>query len=73
VRARNSWVSVPAYLLATLAAWSRVNDDKHWVSDVFAGACWGSAVTVGVYRAREGRGGAQLTAVPGGVGLRWRF
>jgi membrane-associated phospholipid phosphatase len=70
---RTPWVSVPAYLLATLGAWSRVNDDAHWTSDVFAGAFWGTSVAWGVYRARENRAGGQLTVVPGGVGMQWRF
>jgi len=35
------WVPPVAYGLATLCAWSRVNDNKHWASDVFAGSAIG--------------------------------
>jgi membrane-associated phospholipid phosphatase len=34
-------IGVPAYALAGLMGASRVNQDKHWVSDVFAGATLG--------------------------------
>jgi membrane-associated phospholipid phosphatase len=34
-------LGVPAYLLAGLMGASRVNEDKHWLSDVFAGATLG--------------------------------
>ncbi|HOH46365.1 MAG TPA: phosphatase PAP2 family protein, partial [Candidatus Cloacimonadota bacterium] len=35
------WVPVLAYSLASLTSLSRVYDDKHWSSDVFAGALIG--------------------------------
>ena len=34
-------VWLPAMLLAALTGWSRVNDNKHWFSDVWAGAFFG--------------------------------
>ena len=35
------WVGAVAYPLAGLTAWSRMYDDKHWLSDVVAGAAIG--------------------------------
>jgi membrane-associated phospholipid phosphatase len=35
------WASVPLYLIASGTAWSRLNDDRHWPSDVAAGALLG--------------------------------
>lgn len=36
------WVPVTAYTLASLAGFSRVYDNRHWLSDVFAGAVFGT-------------------------------
>ncbi len=48
---RESYVVPPlAYGLATLTAWSRVNDNKHWVSDVALGAGVGFLVGVLTHR-----------------------
>ncbi len=35
------WVGVTAYSLAGLAGWARINDNRHWASDVFFGAALG--------------------------------
>ena len=35
------WASVALYTAATTTAWSRLNDDIHWTSDVMAGALLG--------------------------------
>lgn len=35
------WVPVTAYGLATLVGLSRIHNNRHWPSDVFAGACLG--------------------------------
>jgi membrane-associated phospholipid phosphatase len=35
------WATVPLMALATGAAWSRINDKQHWLSDVVAGAALG--------------------------------
>ena len=35
------WASVGLYSMAVAAAWARVYDDVHWLSDVGAGACLG--------------------------------
>ncbi len=38
------WVGALAYSLAGLVAWERLYDDKHWASDVWAGAVLGTVV-----------------------------
>ena len=53
---RKKWVSVLAYSLAALSGLSRMHDDKHWASDVFAGAAIGIVTTRAVFRARKERG-----------------
>jgi hypothetical protein len=37
----NRWASIGLYTAATATAWSRVNDNVHWFSDVFFGAAVG--------------------------------
>jgi membrane-associated phospholipid phosphatase len=36
-----TWASVGLYTIATGVGWSRMNDDKHWLTDVAAGAIVG--------------------------------
>ena len=36
-----TWASVGLYTMATGVAWSRLNDNRHWLSDVAAGAVVG--------------------------------
>jgi membrane-associated phospholipid phosphatase len=36
-----TWASVGLYTLATGVGWSRINDNRHWLSDVVAGAALG--------------------------------
>jgi membrane-associated phospholipid phosphatase len=36
-----TWASVGLYTIATGVGWSRINDNKHWLSDVAAGAVVG--------------------------------
>ena len=37
------WATIPLYLAATATGWSRMNDNKHWFSDVLGGALIGHA------------------------------
>jgi membrane-associated phospholipid phosphatase len=37
----NTWASVGLYSVAAGVGWSRINDNKHWLSDVAAGAVLG--------------------------------
>jgi len=41
LQSRSVFVDVIAYSLASLAAFSRIHDDKHWASDVFIGSVLG--------------------------------
>lgn len=47
------WVGVTAFSLAGLVALSRIYDDKHWASDVVAGAALGYAIGRLVYNNHE--------------------
>jgi hypothetical protein len=38
------WVQIPAYGLATMVGYSRLNDGRHWATDVMAGAAIGTFV-----------------------------
>jgi membrane-associated phospholipid phosphatase len=40
---RRPWATVGLYAVATGVAWSRLNDNRHWLSDVSAGAVLGTA------------------------------
>jgi membrane-associated phospholipid phosphatase len=54
--------------LATLTALSRVNDDKHWTSDILAGSALGAATGLAVWRANSGLSRQALRpAVAGGA------
>jgi PAP2 superfamily len=77
----DGWI-VPtvAYTLATLVAFDRVNDAKHFVGDVFAGAAIG--VAVGRFVVGRHRGETEVAApavsvtlapIPGGIGARLAF
>jgi membrane-associated phospholipid phosphatase len=64
------WVGVISYGIATGVALSRLNDDKHWASDVFIGAALGFAVGKTVYHIMQD--GSKLTvgvSETGGIGL----
>jgi len=47
------WVPVTAYTLASLAGISRVYDNRHWISDVFAGAVFGTVTGNFICRQRQ--------------------
>ena len=62
------WVSVSAYTLASLVAFSRVYHNAHWTSDVTAGALIGTAVGQGVValnkRLRSGESHVKIVFAP---------
>lgn len=67
VGVEHGWAwGVPAYLLAGFAGWSRINDNKHYLHDVLAGATVGISTGLGIYYAREKRkaGGAEYRVFP---------
>jgi membrane-associated phospholipid phosphatase len=67
------WASVGLYGMASAVAWSRVNDNRHWFSDVAAGAL------VGITSAKLASGrwrifgikAPSIIAGPMGAGLGW--
>jgi membrane-associated phospholipid phosphatase len=68
------WATVGLYTMAGAVAWSRINDNRHWLSDVAAGAL------VGITSAKLASGrwkifGLQapsLLVAPKGLGLGWQ-
>jgi membrane-associated phospholipid phosphatase len=68
------WASVGLYGLASAVAWSRINDNKHWLTDVTAGAVLGvtsAKLVSGRWRLFRLRPPAIL-ASPGGVSIGWQ-
>lgn len=65
------WVSALAYGTAGMVGWSRVYQDKHWASDVVAGAVVGTVVSRATIHWLHGRdadgSGARVTLLPAGV------
>lgn len=67
------WATVGLYGMATAVAWSRVNDNRHWLTDVAAGAL------VGITSAKFASGrwtilgvrAPSIIAGPQGMGLGW--
>lgn len=54
---KNDWMKVLYYVPALLTAYSRVYQDKHWLSDVFLGAVIGYTIgkwTVKIHKKNEG-------------------
>jgi membrane-associated phospholipid phosphatase len=49
------WVPATAYTLAALAGLSRVYDNRHWISDIFAGAVAGTVTGLFVCRQNRNR------------------
>ena len=72
--ASSLWVKGTAWGLAGLVGWERIHLDRHWASDVVAGALIGSAVGNWVVRRHEPGGTTSAWAVapsfgPGEVGM----
>ena len=66
---KNGWVSAALYTFATGTAWSRLNDERHWLSDVLAGATIGITTATIVHRHPP-----RLLAEPSGaMRLEWRI
>lgn len=68
------WATVGLYTMAGAVGWSRINDNRHWLSDVAAGAVLGIAsakFASGRWRI-FGLRAPSLIAGPGGVGVGWR-
>jgi len=70
---RRPWATVGLYGMATAVAWSRVNDNRHWLTDVTAGALVGitSAKLVSGRWRIFGIRPPSFLASPQGMGLGW--
>ncbi len=65
---------VPASALASLTALGRMEENRHYLSDVIAGAAIGYLVGAAVAAQRgQDEGGPQVVATPRVVGLAWSF
>ncbi len=71
---RRPWATVGLYTAATAVGWSRINDNRHWASDVAMGAL------IGITSAKFASGrwtilglrAPSLLTGPGGIGLGWQ-
>jgi membrane-associated phospholipid phosphatase len=70
------WVGITSYTVASLVGLSRINDTRHWASDVIAGAALGSFIGITLSKINFNK---NLTVEPGyssyGAGLRmsWKL
>jgi membrane-associated phospholipid phosphatase len=60
----NPWVPPVAYGLATLTGLSRLNDNKHWASDVFLGGALGYFIAKTVLKLHSNKKGRHYTIYP---------
>jgi membrane-associated phospholipid phosphatase len=70
---RRPWATVGLYGMATAVGWSRINDNRHWFSDVAAGALVGitsAKLASGRWRLFGLRPPSFITG-PSGAGLGW--
>jgi len=68
------WVGILSYGIASGVALSRLNNDKHWASDVFIGAALGFAVGKTVYHIMDGHTNLTLgISDTGGVALAYHL
>ena len=70
-----SWATVGLYTLATGVGWSRINDNRHWLSDVAAGAALGitsAKIMNGRWRIFNLRPPRVLLG-PGHAGIAWQL
>ncbi len=71
------WVTVPAYGVATMVGYARIQVNAHWASDVLAGAALGSVVGHIVVHYNQHHRGLTIAPLIGphlqGVQLSWSF
>jgi membrane-associated phospholipid phosphatase len=68
------WATVGLYTMAGAVGWSRINDNRHWFSDVAAGAVLGiaSAKFASGQWTIFGLRAPSIMAGPSGVGVGWK-
>ncbi len=67
---RDGWTDIALYGAAAVTGFARINDNKHWLSDVVGGAAIGYLVGRQI---NEGRHRIRPAIGPGVVGLSWAF
>lgn len=73
------WVPPVAYTLSTLTGLSRMNDRKHWASDVFFGAALGYFISKTILKLHSAKKGRHFTIYPRiskretGIAMNYRF
>jgi len=73
----SSW-GIPAYILATGVAYSRMNDNRHYVHDVLAGAAIGASYGISIAQRYKNKkenqpSNSEFSALPTGDGLALSF
>lgn len=69
----STW-GIPAYALATAVAYSRMNDNRHYVHDVLAGAAIGASYGISIaQRYKNKKSNTDFAAIPTGDGLALTF
>lgn len=65
---KGRWDDVALYSAASLTGLARMNDNKHWLSDVVGGA------VVGIFAGKWAtRGNRSISASPSGVSMSFQF
>ncbi len=67
------WVTVTLYTVAAGAGWSRLHDDRHWASDVLAGAAIGYGSSYLVRNLRTGANVPTIALRVTGLAVTWRY
>ncbi|MFL2948615.1 MAG: phosphatase PAP2 family protein [Nitrospinales bacterium] len=76
---KTPYIKPISYGLATLTGLSRINDEKHWASDVFIGAALGYFTSKTLLRLHNNKKGQHFTIYPradsrgGGIVLSKKF
>lgn len=69
----STW-GIPAYALAAAVAYSRMNDNRHYVHDVLAGAAIGASYGISIaQRYKNKKSNTDFAAIPTGDGLALTF